>query len=181
MEPVIVLLGPPGSGKGTQGKRLGHATLATGDLLREAIAGGTELGRRAREYTERGDLVPDDVVAGVLRDAFGDLGDGPVVLDGFPRTVAQAEALEEVLDEHGRRLAAALVIDVPDDEVVERISRRQDDRADDDPGTVRNRLRVYHERTEPLIAFYADRGLLHRVDGTGDPDDVAERVRRSLA
>jgi adenylate kinase len=181
MEPVIVLLGPPGSGKGTQGKRLGHTTLPTGDLLREAIAGGTDLGRRAQEYAERGDLVPDDVVAGVLRDALAEIGGGAVVLDGFPRTVDQAERLQRMLGEHGRRLSAALLIDVPDDEVVERISRRQDGRADDDPGTVRNRLRVYHERTEPLIAFYDDRGLLRRVDGTGDPDEVAERVRRSLA
>jgi len=181
MEPVIVLLGPPGSGKGTQGKRLGFATLATGDLLREAIARDTELGRQAREYTERGDLVPDDVVAGVLREALAGLGGGTGVLDGFPRTVEQAELLEEALADHGRGLAAAVLIDVPDDEVVERISRRRDDRSDDDPGTVRNRLRVYHERTEPLIAFYEDRGLLRRVDGRGDPDEVAERVGRSLA
>jgi adenylate kinase len=178
MAPVIVLLGPPGSGKGTQAKRLGLDVLATGDLLREAIADDTGLGRRAKEYIDRGDLVPDDVVVDLIRHALTDRG---VVLDGFPRTVEQAEALEDVLAERGRELDAAVLIDVPDEEVVERISGRQDDRADDDPETVRNRLRVYHEQTEPLIKFYEDRGLLRRIDGSGDPDDVAAEIESALS
>jgi adenylate kinase len=180
MEPVIVLLGPPGSGKGTQAARLGLTALATGDLLRAAIADGSELGQRAREFTDRGDLVPDDVVVEVIRDAIGPLDGAGVVLDGFPRTVAQADRLGALLAERDRELTAAVLIDIPDEQVVERISRRGQGRADDNPETVRNRLRVYHEATEPLIAYYDERGLLRRVDGAGDPDEVAGRVRAAV-
>jgi adenylate kinase len=180
MEPVIVLLGPPGSGKGTQAERLGLTTLSTGDLLRKAIDEDTELGRKAKEYIDRGDLVPDDVVVELISEALARLDGEGVVLDGFPRTVEQAEALEEVLADRGRKLYAAVLVDVPDEEVVERISGRDDGRADDDPDTVRNRLRVYHEQTEPLVEFYEDRGPLRRVDGRGDPDEVAEQIRSAI-
>lgn len=177
MGPTIALLGPPGCGKGTQAARLcdelGYEQLATGDLLRDARAADTELGRRAAEYMDRGELVPDDVIVSALEEALAKLGDRSVVLDGFPRTVAQAEDL-------GRDLAAVVLIDVPDDLVVERISGRQDGRADDDPDTVRERLRVYHRETEPLIDYYDARGLLRRVDGAGAPDEVHEAVLRGL-
>jgi adenylate kinase len=182
MEPTIVLLGPPGSGKGTQAARLrddlAFAPLATGDLLRAARDEGTDLGRRAAEYMDSGDLVPDELIVAAVRDAIA-RENGPVLLDGFPRTCAQADALADVLADHDRELTAAVLIDVPDDVVVERISGRGQGRSDDDPDTVRERLRVYHEVTEPLVPYYDQRGLLRRIDGRGDPEQVYEQVRRS--
>jgi adenylate kinase len=179
MEPTIALLGPPGSGKGTQAARLrddlGFTPLASGELLRAARAEGTELGRRAAEYMDRGDLVPDDLIVGIVLDALGAAGDTPVLLDGFPRNVEQAEALTK----NGRELSAAILIDVPDDVVEQRILGRGEGRSDDNPETIRERLRVYHDSTEPLTSYYERRGLLRTVDGSGDPDAVYERVRRS--
>jgi adenylate kinase len=182
--PAVALLGPPGSGKGTQATRLrdqlGFAPLSTGDLLRAARAAGTELGRRAAEYMDRGDLVPDELIVAMARDAIASLDGTPILLDGFPRTVAQADALARVLRDRARELTAAVLIDVPDDVVVERISGRRQGRQDDRPETVRERLRVYHRETEPLVAYYDERGLLRRVDGAGDPDAVAAGVRDAL-
>jgi adenylate kinase len=184
MEPTVALLGPPGSGKGTQAARLrdeaGFATVATGDLLREARRAGTELGRRAAEYMDRGELVPDDLIVALVRDAIARLDGTPILLDGFPRTVAQADALADALEDRGRTLTAAVLIDVPDDVVVERISGRQQGRADDRPETVRERLRVYHHETEPLVAYYDERGLLRRVDGAADADAVQGAVRAAV-
>jgi adenylate kinase len=182
-EPTIALLGPPGSGKGTQATRLrdrGFAPVVTGDLLRAARAEGTELGRRAAEYMDRGDLVPDDVIAAMVREALEGLDGTPVVLDGFPRTVAQADLLADALRDRGRELTDVLLLDVPDDVVAERISGRGQGRADDDPETVRERLRVYHRDTEPLAGYYAERDLLRRVDGTGDADAVEAGIRAAL-
>ena len=185
MQPTIVLLGPPGCGKGTQAARLqveaGFTALATGDLLREACGTGTELGRRASAYMVRGELVPDDLIVETVRDALLHLDDRPVLLDGFPRTVAQADALARALAEHGRDLSAAVLIDVPDDTVVERIMGRHQGREDDRPETVRERLRVYHRQTEPLVEYYEARGLLRRVDGAGDPEAVHDEVCAALA
>ena len=182
--PTVALLGPPGSGKGTQAMRLrdelGFATLSTGELLREARAAGTELGRRASEYMDRGDLVPDELIVAVMRDAVAGLEGKPILLDGFPRTVAQADALATGLQAHGRALTAAVHIDLPDDLVVERISGRDEGREDDRPETVRERLRVYHRQTQPLVGYYDERGLLRRVDGARDPDAVAAGVRDAL-
>ena len=176
--PAIALLGPPGSGKGTQATRLsdelGFVWLSTGDLLREARAEGTELGRRAGEYMDRGDLVPDEVIVDMVDDALADTGDRPVLLDGFPRSVAQVEAL-------GRDLDAVILIDVPDEVVMERIAGRQDGRADDKPETVRERLRVYHRETEPLVDHYEQQGKLRRIDGAQDPDAVHDDVRAALS
>ena len=184
MQPTIVLVGPPGCGKGTQAARLhdeaGYTQLATGDLLREAREAGTDLGRRASEYMDRGDLVPDDLILEAVRGALDGLDDQPVLLDGFPRTVAQADALAQELERHGRELTAAVLIDVPDDLVAERIMGRHQGRRDDRPETVRERLRVYHGETEPLIGYYEERGLLRRVDGTGEPDAVHDEVRAAL-
>lgn len=174
---TIALLGPPGCGKGTQAARLsdglGYEQLATGDLLRDARAADSELGRRAAEYMDRGELVPDDVVVAALEAALAKLGDRAVVLDGFPRTVAQAEGLDRDLD-------AVVLIDVPDDEVVERIAGRAQGRADDNPETVRERLRVYHDETEPLIDYYDSRGLLRRVDGARDADAVHAEICEAI-
>ena len=184
MQPTIALLGPPGSGKGTQAERLGEergfVALATGDLLREARAAGTELGRRASESMDRGDLVPDDLIVAMIRDELESLDDKPVLLDGFPRTVAQADALSGALEERGRKLDAVVLIDVPDDVVVDRISGRHQDRDDDSPETVKERLHVYHRETEPLVEYYSERGLLRRVDGEGDAGAVNAEVRAAL-
>ena len=185
MEPTVALLGPPGSGKGTQAERLrdrsGFTTLATGDLLREARAAGTDLGHRASEYMDRGDLVPDELIVAMMRDAIARADGEAILLDGFPRTVAQADALADALRDRGRELTAAVLVDVPDDVVVERISGRRQGRKDDQPETVRERLRVYHRETAPLVAYYDERGLLRRVDGSRDADAVAAAVRDAIA
>ena len=183
MQPTVVLLGPPGSGKGTQAARLrddlGFRPLATGDLLRAARREGTDLGRRAAAYMDRGELVPDDVILEVVCEAIARARDEPIVLDGFPRSLRQADALADALEKERRDLTAAILIDVPDETVIERISGRGQGRSDDRPETVRERLRVYHDETEPLEGYYDERGLLRRVDGSGDPDAVYEQVRRS--
>ena len=184
MDQTVALLGPPGSGKGTQALRLrercGFAVLATGDLLREARRAGTDLGRRAADYMDRGDLVPDEVIIAMVRDAIASLDGSPILLDGFPRTLAQADALADALEARGRELTAVVLVDVPDDAVVERISGRQQGREDDRPETVRERLRVYHGETKPLVAHYDERGLLRRVDGARDADAVEADVRAAI-
>jgi adenylate kinase len=184
MQPTIALLGPPGSGKGTQAQRLrdelGFVALSTGDLLRTARAAGTDLGRRASGFMDRGELVPDELIVAMIRDELAGLDDKPILLDGFPRTVAQADALAEVLADRARELGAVVLIDVPDDVVVERISSRHQGRADDRPETVRERLRVYHRETEPLVAYYGERGLLRRVDGAHDANAVQAWIRSAL-
>ena len=183
MPPTVVLLGPPGSGKGTQAEQLrelGFVTLSTGDLLRAAREANTELGRRAAEYMDRGDLVPDELIVAVIDDELEELRGKPILLDGFPRTVGQANALASALDERGRDLTAAVLVDVPDDVVAERISGRGQGRQDDDPETVKERLRVYHGETEPLVDYYEDRGLLRRVDGEGDVDSVQSAIRSAI-
>jgi adenylate kinase len=184
MEPTIALFGPPGSGKGTQATRLratlGFAALSTGDLLREARALGTELGRQASKYMDRGDLVPDDLIIAMVREAITRSDGKPIVLDGFPRTVPQADALAGALEARGRELTAAVLVDVPDEVVVQRISDRHQGRVDDTSETVRERLRVYYRETEPLIAYYSERGLLRRVDGAQDADAVEAGVRAAL-
>src|SRR5687767_5071035 len=156
MDTTVVMLGPPASGKGTQASRLhdglGYEALSTGELLRAARATGTELGRRAGESMDRGELVADELVVGVIEDALHRLGERPIVFDGFPRTVAQARALDRALAGRHRSVDAAILIDIPDDEVVRRILSRHQGRSDDTAGIARERLRVYHSQTEPLVA-----------------------------
>jgi adenylate kinase len=211
----LVLLGPPGSGKGTQGERLQEdfrlPYYATGDILRAAVRDGTELGKAAKEYMDRGDLVPDEVVIGVIIERLEDpeAADG-FILDGFPRTMPQAEALDAELEKLDRALTAALLFEVPDEEVVRRLGGRricaknghvfhvefdppkEPDvcdidgsrlmiRDDDKPEVIRHRLEQYREKTEPLIGYYEDAGLLRRVDGSPSPDEVGDRIRGLLA
>src|SRR3954447_17200369 len=210
----LVLLGPPGAGKGTQAKRLqGDFRLpyyATGDILRAAVKDGTELGKKAEPIMKEGGLVGDDLLIPLVAErlATEEAGDG-FILDGFPRTVAQAEALEAALDEQGRSLTAALLIQASDDEIVKRISGRRQcknghiynvhydppkhegvcdsdgvklfQRDDDKPETVRKRLETYRAKTAPLVDFYDDRGILKRFDGSRSPTEVHDHIRATLA
>ena len=176
----IVFLGPPGAGKGTQAKRLaqrlGLLHLATGDMLRQAVAQGTPLGQQAQAIMERGDLVPDALVIAMLMQRAGgrDAARG-LILDGFPRTLPQAEALDRELD---GGVDEVVLLEVPEAELVRRLLARG--RADDTEATVRNRLAVYREQTEPLVAFYETRSRVHRVDGVGQVDAVQGRVLGAL-
>ncbi len=211
----LILLGPPGAGKGTQAERLrGDFDLpyyATGDILRAAVKDGSALGREAKEYMDRGDLVPDELVSRVIgaRIDSAEARDG-FVLDGFPRTVPQAEALDKAMGRLGRKLTAVLSIEVPDEQIIRRLSGRrictknqhvyhvefdppknegvcdQDgsrliQRDDDKPETIKRRLEVYHSQTAPLIGHYDERGLLRRFDGTRSPTEVHDHIRATLA
>ena len=174
----IVLLGPPGSGKGTQGarlaERLGVAHLSTGDLLRAEVDAGTPLGRRAADYLDRGELVPDDVIVAALRPALDAArAAGGYVLDGFPRTRAQAELLP------GDDLAIELAL--PDGDARRRLADRDEGRSDDDdPAVIERRLRVYHADAAGLLGLYRDRGRLVTVDAAREPDEVAAAITRAV-
>jgi adenylate kinase len=184
----LLLLGAPGAGKGTQAvrlaARLGVPHVSTGDLLRAAVAAGTPLGREARSYMERGELVPDSVVIGLAAERLSrpDAKTG-FVLDGFPRTVAQAEALDAELARLGARLDRCLALVTDEPALVARLLKRAqlEGRSDDNESTIRNRMRVYREQTEPLIAFYRRRGLLREVDGMGTIDEVEQRIQEGIA
>ena len=187
----IVFLGPPGSGKGTQAKvvsqRLCVPAISTGDMLRIAVRTATPLGMKARAVMAQGELVPDDLMFGLIRERLhaADAGAGAqkgFVLDGYPRTIPQAESFEKLLAEDGAVLDAVVNFDVPDPVLVERLSGRADveRRADDRPETVLERLRVYHEKTEPLVNYYRGKGLLVPVDGVGAIDEVAQRIESGL-
>ena len=209
----LILLGPPGAGKGTQASRLtedfGLPYIGTGDLLREHVSEGTDLGKQAKEHMDSGGLVPDDLVIAMILDKIEDEGDDGFLLDGFPRTVPQAEALAEELEKRGRRLMAALLIDAPDEVVIRRLSGRRQcseghlyhvefdppkhdarcdqcgkplkQREDDQPDKVSKRLKTYHDKTEPLKDYYEERGLLRRFDGTRDKVEVHDHIRATLA
>jgi adenylate kinase len=183
----LVVLGPPGAGKGTQAVKLAEqfacADVATGDIFRANVAEGTELGRAAQEYMDRGDLVPDEVVIAMVMErlAEGDCRTG-FVLDGFPRTVNQAEALDRQLVELGSPLDAALSFDVTEEELLRRLAGRAaaQHRADDAEQTIRYRLEVFALKTRPLIDYYAHRGLLISVDAIGPIEVVTKRILASL-
>jgi adenylate kinase len=183
----IVLMGAPGSGKGTQAalivKELGLPHISTGDLLRAAVAAGTELGKQAKAVMDRGELVSDDIVLGLLEERLAeDDAAGGFILDGFPRNIAQAEALDALLERLGQPVDEALQIDIDEDQVVTRIAKRAalEGRSDDTEETVRNRLDVYAEQTAPVVDYYAQRGVLSRVLGDGSIEEVFERIRAVL-
>ena len=209
----LILLGPPGAGKGTQASRLRQdfslPYIATGDLLREHRAAGTELGQAASRYMESGELVPDELVIEMILEKVEEEGDDGFLLDGFPRTVAQADALGAEMSQRGRRLTAALLVHADDGEVVRRLSGRRQcpqghvfhvefdppkqdgicdqdgsalfQRDDDRPEIVQRRLVAYHEATEPLVEYYDECGLLRRFDGSLSPTEVHDHLRAALA
>jgi adenylate kinase len=212
----LILLGPPGSGKGTQGERLQEdfrlPYYATGDILRAAVKEGTEIGKQAKEFMDRGDLVPDEVIIGVIAERLQneEAADG-FILDGFPRTLPQAEALDQRMKELRREITGVLLIDVSEDEVVRRLGGRRTCeenpshiyhvefdppkqegvcdldgaklivRDDDEPDVIKHRLATYREKTEPLVDYYDERGILNHVDGSQSPDEVEERIHGIIA
>ncbi len=208
------MLGPPGSGKGTQAKRLvekyGIPQVSTGDILREHVKKGTDLGKEAKKFMDAGKLVPDDVVVGMVKDRLSQKDcDKGFILDGFPRTVAQAEALDKDLEEMQKKIDNVINIDVPDQEVVERLSGRRTckdcgamyhvkfeppkkqgvcdkcggelyQRDDDNEETIKNRLKVYHDQTSPLKDYYKKKGVVSDIPGQGEIDEITRAVVKAL-
>jgi adenylate kinase len=207
----IIFLGPPGAGKGTQAEKLAEdlkiKKISTGDILREAVAKGTELGQRAKSYMERGELVPDEIILGIIEEAIND--EEGFILDGFPRNINQAKALDEMLSRKGLNITHVIFLDVPDEEIIKRIAYRrvclncgavynlifnppkEDEicnncgsklvqREDDREGVVRKRLEVYRDSTEALVKIYEERGVLRRINGLGDREEVFRRIREAL-
>jgi adenylate kinase len=179
----IVLLGAPGSGKGTQAalltRHLGLPHISTGVLLRAAVSAGTGLGKKAKAVMDRGDLVSDDIMLSLIEERLGQKdAQGGFVLDGYPRNIAQAETLDALLQRLGQPVDEALQIDVNEEQVIARISGRAaaEGRVDDNEAVVRNRMKVYAEQTAPVIAFYARQGILTRVLGEGDIEEVFQRI-----
>jgi adenylate kinase len=183
----ILMLGAPGSGKGTQGKvlaeRLGLPKITTGDLIRMAMKDGTPLGLEAKKYYDDGKLVPDSIILGMIKDELArpEAKEG-AILDGFPRTAAQAELVDRTLAQRGQRLNYILLLDVTEDELVNRMSKRArvEGRPDDTPEAIKTRLQVYQRDTAPLIAHYGQRGIVHRVPGTGSVDEIGKDIKRII-
>lgn len=184
----IVIFGAPGSGKGTQSDLLiehyGLGHISTGDVLREEIKKGTELGKTAQRYIDGGNLIPDDLMVSILAKVYDGFGRGHkgVIFDGFPRTIPQAEALKKMLDERGDKIAAMIELDVPEDELMTRLIKRgqMSGRADDNEETIKKRLVVYHSQTQPLIEWYKHEGLHHHIDGLGTLERIFGDIQQVI-
>ena len=184
---VLLLMGPPGAGKGTQAQRLaegrGLTKLSTGDLLRDHVRRGPELGTEATGLMDQGVLVPDEIIMGMVKSELDKQDPVRVLLDGFPRTTGQADALEELLAEYGAQVDQAIELVVDEDELVRRLVSRaaQEGRSDDNEETIRTRMRVYREQTAPLLEYYGAKGKLSSVDGVGTLDEVTARLQDALS
>ncbi len=206
MGKIIIFLGPPGAGKGTQAQFLnkdyGFIQISTGDILREAVKKGTELGKLAKKYMDEGKLVPDDVIVGIIKEKLEELGDANIILDGFPRTIPQAQALDKMLQEKGKEVDAVILFDISDEEVIKRLSGRRVDpktgkvyhiefnpppkgveviqRDDDKEEVIRKRLEVYHQQTEPLVEYYKSQNKLYVVDASKPVEEVYKEIKNVL-
>ena len=184
----IVIFGAPGSGKGTQSDLLiehyGLEHISTGDVLRNEIKNGTELGKTAQGFIDNGQLIPDDLMVSILAKKYDEFGRGHkgVIFDGFPRTILQAEALKEMLNERGDKVAAMIELDVPEDELMKRLILRgqQSGRVDDNEETIKKRLVVYHSQTQPLIEWYKQEGLHHHIDGLGTLERIFNDIQKVI-
>ena len=184
----IVIFGAPGSGKGTQSdliiENYGLEHISTGDVLRNEIKKGTELGKTAQGFIDKGQLIPDDLMVSILASVYDSFGRGHkgVIFDGFPRTIPQAEALKQMLDERGDKIAAMSELDVPEDELMTRLIKRGKDsgRADDNEETIKKRLVVYHTQTQPLIEWYKKEGLHHHIDGLGTLERIFADIKQVI-
>lgn len=186
MAEAVIFLGPPGAGKGTQAKRLadelGFRQLSTGDILRSHVARGTELGRQAKPLMEAGKLVPDEVILGLIAEELAQMPDPKVIFDGFPRTLAQAEALDQLLVERQIRLLGVLLITVPEEELIRRLLGRalEEGRPDDNENTIRARMVEYYQKTQPLVEYYKKSGCLKEINGLGKVDEVYQAIQGAL-
>lgn len=182
----LIIFGPPGAGKGTQAEfiknRYDVEHISTGDVLREAVKNETEVGLLAKSYMDKGELVPDEVVIEIINQKISTLGKRGFMLDGFPRTIKQAEALDKVLDDQNLSLDTVVLLEVDDEEVVNRIMKRQEieKRDDDSEDVVRNRLKVYRDQTSPLREYYAEKDLLEVVEGVGEIEEISGRIDNIL-
>ena len=202
MAKTLIFLGPPGAGKGTQAQRLveekGFVQLSTGDILREAVKNRTELGKKAKKYMDAGKLVPDDLIIAIIEEKLKDLEGKDIILDGFPRTIPQAEALDKMLPSIGRSLDKVILFDIEDKEVIRRLSGRRVDpktgkvyhvefnpppegveviqRDDDKEEVIKKRLEVYHQQTAPLVEYYKKKNKLFVVDASKSPEEVYKEI-----
>lgn len=183
----IIFLGPPGAGKGTQGGllscQMGHPQISTGDLLRKAVNDETDLGKRAKEFMDQGLLVPDEVIMGLIEEVLrSPVAEDGVLMDGFPRTVAQAEAVDEFLTRRGSSVDHVISMEASEEELVKRLLGRAEEqgRSDDNETAIKRRLEVYLEQTEPLVTFYDARGILRRINAVGAIDEVRSRVNAAV-
>lgn len=184
----IVIFGAPGSGKGTQSEKLieryGLHHISTGEVLRDHIARKTPIGQIAKTYINQGQLIPDSLMIRILEEIIENepKAQKGVILDGFPRTIAQAEALDRFMAKHGREIKHVIGLEVPEDELIDRMIKRgqQTGRADDNPETIKNRLKVYHESTTPLREFYKNAGKYRKINGSGSVNDIFEEIAKAI-